>query len=326
MPDTRARGTGLKVLAAFESTYGTKVDGSGGGVYTQMPVGSYGLGLSKGLTRDPVLHGGRDMNDQYYEAQDVSGPVRVPVDQNVFGNWLKLMAGAPATVDNTGTYTHTFVFGAGDLPSMSIDAGHTALSTAKHFVHTGVKANSLSIEGGRSGQAWANLDLMAQNEAEAASAEDGSPDVSHILVPAAFLRRRGVITLGGSGIGSLVGWSLNVSNNLEAIETIRADGLVEDFDPGELAVTGDITVRFSTAVDVQNPGKNETPVALQMKLNNAADSRSLTFDVPRAFLPQVKREVSGPDGIEVTYSWAAAIDSVAGHALKATLINTVASY
>lgn len=326
MADTRARGLGLKVLAAFESTFGTRVDGSGGGVYTQLPVGSYGLGKSKGLNREPVLHGGRDMNDPYYEAQDVSGQVRVPVDQDAIGFWLKLMAGAPDTTDNGGDYTHEFTFGGAALPSMSIDAGHTRLSTAKHFVHTGVKANQMTFEGGRSGQAWATLDLMAQDETEASSAEDGSPDTSHILVPKAFLQRRGVMTLGGSAIGSLMGWSVSIANGLEAIEAIRADGLIEGLDEGEVAVTGDLTVRFSTATDVQSPGSNESPVALQMKYDNAAADRSLVLDIPRAFLPQVKREVDGPDGVEVTYSWAAALDSVAGHAAKATLTNTVASY
>ncbi|PJK29954.1 phage tail tube protein [Minwuia thermotolerans] len=326
MSEIRARGLGLKVLAAFESAFGTKVDGSGGGVYTQLPVGAYSLGKSKALNREPVLHGGRDMNDPYYEAQEVSGQVRVPIDQDAIGFWLKLMAGAPDTTDNVGDYTHVFTFGAEALPSMSIDAGHARLATAKHFLHTGVKANAMSFESGRGGQAWATLDLVAQDEAEASSAEDATPATDHILVPKAFLKRRGVMTLGGSAIGSLMGWSMSVANNLEAIEAIRADGLIEGLDEGEVAVTGDITVRFSTATDVQTPGKNETPVALQMKYDNAAADRSLIIDVPRAFLPQVKREVDGPDGVEVTYSWAAALDSADGYAAQATLLNTVASY
>jgi hypothetical protein len=57
--------------------------------------------------------------------------------------------------------------------------------------------------------------------------------------------------------------------------------------------------------------------------NIVADSCSLTFDIPRIWLLQVKREISGPDGVEVTYNWAAALDSAEDHALKATLINTI---
>ena len=43
-------------------------------------------------------------------------------------------------------------------------------------------------------------------------------------------------------------------------------------------------------------------------------------------LPQVAREVDGPDGIEVTYNFEAAKDATAGYAARATLVNGVASY
>lgn len=324
---TRARGVGSVLLGAFESTYGTAPDGSGGGVYTKYPFNQYTLGKAEGLTRDPLLGIGRDVGDSHADAFTVVGNVRVPVDHVDFGDWLKLMMGAPDTTDNEDTtYDHVFTGGGTDLPSMTLQLGHEHLSTVKRFRHTGVRADTLALESGRGGPAWATLGLIAQEEAEEVSAIDGTPIATNILVPNHFLKRRGIMTLGGSSIGSLMGWSLNLANNLEAVETIRDDGAIEDADPGEFVATGSLTIRFSTATDVPTPGKNKTPVALALTYDNADSSRSLTFALPRVFLPQVARQVDGPDGIEVTYNFEAAKDSTAGYAARATLVNGVASY
>ncbi|MDF1734935.1 MAG: phage tail tube protein [Minwuia sp.] len=324
---TRARGVGSVLLGAFESTYATAGPVRGGGVYTQYPFNQYTLGKAEPITRDPLLGIGRDVADSHADAFSVAGNIRVPVDHIDFGAWLKLMLGAPDTTDNEDTtYDHVFTGGGSDLPSMALQLGHTHLSTVKRFRHTGVRANSMSLESGRGGPAWATMDLIAQDEAEEVSAIDGSPVVTNILVPNHFQKRRGIMTLGGSAIGSLMGWSLNMSNNLEVVESIRTDGLIEDADPGEFLATGSLTIRFSTATDVPTPGKNKTPVALALTYDNADSSRSLTFALPRVFLPQVAREVDGPDGIEVTYNFEAAKDATAGYAARATLVNGVASY
>ena len=48
--------------------------------------------------------------------------------------------------------------------------------------------------------------------------------------------------------------------------------------------------------------------------------------MPRVFLPQPNRSITGPGGVSVQYDWRAAYDESEDTLLKVTLVNEVASY
>lgn len=238
MAKTRAYGSDAQLLAAFESTYGTAPDGSGGGVYTKLSFKESSLGAERPLGYDPLLGQGRDAQDPFYEAISDEGEFGVPLDLRGLGFWLKGLFGAPTTTDNPdGTYTHVFTSG-GDLPSLTFEVGHTALSTPKFYRHTGAKLENLAFDMARTGPANA----VAKGETSPASAADASPAT---LALKRFSQGSGTIKVGGSQLANVTGGRFSFSNNLERVETIRDDGLIDGADETEATAEGSIDVRFS---------------------------------------------------------------------------------
>lgn len=324
MPKTRAYGSDAQLLAAFESTYGTAPDGSGGGVYTKLSFKESSLGAERPLGYDPLLGQGRDAQDPFYEAITDEGEIGVPLDLRAIGFWLKGLFGAPSTTDNLdGTYDHVFTSG-GDLPSLTFEVGHTALTTAKFYRHTGAKLESIAFDMARTGPANATIGMVAQGETSPASAADASPLT---LALKRFSQGSGTIKVGGSQLANVTGGRLTFSNNLERVETIRDDGLIDGADETEATAEGSIDVRFSTDTTITAAVDAETPVAIEYSYSiPGAEGYLLKFALPRVFLPKKKQELRGPGGVQASYDWRAAYDSTAGHLLQVTLVNDETSY
>ena len=53
---------------------------------------------------------------------------------------------------------------------------------------------------------------------------------------------------------------------------------------------------------------------------------SFTFTVHAVYLPRPRIEISGPQGVQATFDWQAARDSVVGRMCTATLINDIEEY
>ncbi|MEE3046653.1 MAG: phage tail tube protein [Pseudomonadota bacterium] len=325
MAKARAYGADAQLLATFESTYGTAPDGSGGGVYKKLSFKSSTLGGEKPLGYDPILGQGRDAQDPYYDALTVNGDIVVPVDLRAIGFWLKGLLGSADTTDNLdGTYTHVFTSG-GDLPSLAIETGHTALTTPVFDMRTGAKLGGLQIDMQRTGPVNMTINgVVAQGEASASSSEDSTPGTYAL---SRFSQGSGSIELDSSQLAAVTGGSLTFSNNLEPVETIRDDGKIDGVDETEATAEGSITVRYSTDSTIRDTVDAETPVAMQYGWSiPGSEGYALTFDFPRVFLPKVKQPVDGPGGVQAEYNWRAAYDASSGHMMQVTLVNDVASY
>ncbi len=325
MAKTRAYGADAQLLAAFESTYGTAPDGSGGGVYKKLSFKSSSLGGEKPLGYDPILGQGRDAQDPYYDALSVNGDIVVPVDLRAIGFWLKGLLGAADTTDNMdGTYTHVFTSG-GDLPSLAIETGHTALTTPVFDMRAGTKLGGLQLDMSRTGPVNMTINgVVAQGEASAASSEDTTPGTYAL---ARFSQGTGSIELDSTQLAAVTGGSVTFSNTLEPVETIRDDGKIDGVDETEATAEGSITVRYSTDSTIRDAVDAETPVTMQYGWTiPGAAGYALTLDFPRVFLPKVKQSIDGPGGVQAEYNWRAAFDASEGHMMQVTLINDVASY
>jgi len=324
MAKTRAYGSDAQLLAVFESTYGTAPDGSAGGVYKKLSFKESSLGAEIPLGYDPLLGQGRDAQDPFYEAVTVDGDIAVPMDLRGFGFWLKGLFGAPDTTDNSdGTYTHVYTSGA-DLPSLSIEVGHIALSTKKFYLEKGVKLESLSFDMARTGPANATIGAVAQAEATPSAAADADPATYALK---RFSQGSGTIKIGGSQLANVTGGRFSFSNNLDRVETIRDDGLIDGADETEATAEGSISVRFSTDTTIPAAVDAQTPVALEYAYSiPGAEGYELSFALPRVFLPKKKNPLTGPGGVQVDYDWRAAYDASSGYMLAVTLTNDVESY
>lgn len=300
--------------AAFETNYGATPAAG----FFKLPMVSHGLGEEQPLLEDDQLGFGREGLDPTYDVITNDGDVVVPVDTKAIGFWLRATFGAPVTTGPVnGKYTHIFKSGGGNIPSISIEYGNP--DGPIFSTNYGAGVNQLKIGLARSGMLNAALSVIAQGESDpgvVSIAGAASP-----LTGPRFAQATGAILVDGVAAGDIVSADLGYTNNLEKLEVIRSDGRIGGFDPGVCRASGSITTRFATTA-LYNKARAKTAVALSFGW--ATDIASLTFTLPRVFLPKPKRSVAGPKGIQAVFNWQAS--GAAAAQLTAVLVNDVASY
>lgn len=312
-----ARQQGAKVITAFafETTYGT-APGSG---FTQLPFISTGLSAAQPLLDDDILGLGRDPAAPIKDALTADGDHVIPVDSDGLGFWLKLLFGAPTTTGTTPK-THTFTSGGWTLPSASIEVQMPDVPTFP--MYSGVMADRLSISMTRSGLLQATVGLIAQGETLATSTAAGT--LAQLATLQRFGHFNGAISRNGTALANIESAEVNYMNNLDRIETIRADGKIDGLDPSKAMMNGNLVARFAdtTLLDQAIAGG---PCSLAFSWTIGANA-SLTITAHAVYLPRPRRSVEGPSGVRVTFDWQAAKATSPARMATAALINTVASY
>ena len=312
----RAQGARAQMALAFETVYGTP-PASG---YTRMPFASTTLGAEQPLQTSELLGYGRDPLAPIKDTVTVDGDVVLPIDAAAFGFWLKAAFGAPATSGTApGPFTHEFVSGNWTLPSFSIETGMPEVP--RYAMYSGCVLDQLSWQMARSGLLTATAGIVAQGEATAAASAAGT---LADLALTRFGHFNGAITRNGAAIGNIVSVDITYANNLDRIETIRADGKIDGADPSVAALTGSVAVRFADQTLVTQ-AINGDACALEFSYSLASGA-SLTLTAHAVYLPRPRIEISGPQGVQATFDWQAATDAVAGRMCTVTLINDVEIY
>jgi len=311
----RASGARAQMALGFETTYGTPV---ASGNYWKMPFASSSLGMEQPLLASELLGYGRDPLAPVKDAITADGDVVVPIDQRFLGIWLKALFGSPTTTGTTGDYSHEFASGGWVLPSMSIEIGNPEVPSFRSL--RGVMANSISWQMQRSGLVTATVACIAQGEVAAAASSAGVLDELALDRFGAF---NGSVLLDGAAMGNVVSGSVTYSNNLEAVETIRADGMIAGADAGQATLTGEITVRFADTemLDLATAG---TPVELTFGYSTGSASFELVAHA--VYLPRPRLAIEGPGGIQATFNWQAAKAASPARMATVTLMNDMADY
>lgn len=310
----RAYGANAQLLAAFETTYGV-APLSG---YVQFPFVSSSLGSEQGLIDSDILGQGRDPAAPSRDVIKVEGDLAVPVDLRFFGHWLKALLGDPVT-SGTGPQTHVYGSGAMALPSLTVEVGMPEVPA--FFLMGGVRFNSMALNFQRSGHANATFSTIGQGEDRNTTSQTDTP-ATHAFKR--FGQFQGQVKLDGAPLANLTGASLTYSNNLERIETIRSDGKIDGADPTIAALTGAIEVRFADTALLDKATSGD-PVALEFSYVISPDEQ-LVIEAHEVYLPKPKRAISGPGGVQASFDWRAANNSVAGRMMTVTLTNDVESY
>jgi hypothetical protein len=310
----RAQGARAQMALAFETSYGTPPVGG----YTRMPFASTTLGAEQPLLGNELLGFGRDPLAPIKDAVTVDGDVVVPIDAEGFGIWLKAAFGEPTTT-GTGPYTHEFRSGGWSLPSMSIE---TAMpEVPRYAMYSGCMLDQLSWQVQRSGLLTATVKLVAQGETVGTATSAGTPAD---LALQRFGHFNGAISRDGAALGNLVSAEITYANNLDRIETIRADGKIEGADPSIAALTGRIEVRFADTTLV-NQALNGDPCEISFAYA-LPSGESLTLTAHAVYLPRPRLEIAGPQGVQVRFDWQAARDATLGRMCTVTLVNSTGAY
>ena len=310
----RAQGARSQLAAAFETTYGTAPTSG----FMQMPFASASLGAEQPLLASELLGYGRDPLAPVRDAVTADGDITVPLDAEAFGFWLKEAFGAPTTT-GTGPWTHEFQSGSWTLPSLSIETGMPEVP--RYAMYSGCVLDHLSLQMQRSGLLTATARLVAQGETVGTTTSAGTPAALELK---RFGHFNGSITRNGSALGNVVTAEITYANNLDRIETIRNDGRIDSADPSIAALTGSIEVRFADSTLVTQ-AINGDPCELEFGYA-LPSGESFTLTVHAVYLPRPRIEISGPQGVQATFDWQAARDSVVGRMCTATLVNDVETY
>lgn len=310
----RAYGSQAQMALALETTYGT-APASG---FIAMPFASTTLGAEQPLIASELLGYGRDPLAPSRDVVTVDGRIVVPVDATAIGWWLKGLLGEPTTT-GTSPKTHTYVSGASSLPSLSIEIGNPEVPYFDMF--TGCVVDSMQFRMERSGNLQATVQLIAQGSTPDTETNAGTPTAVTLQ---RFGHFNGAIERDGSALGSIVSAEFTYSNNLDAVQTIRADGLIDGVDPTMAALTGTITARFdsTTLLDQAIAG---TPCELEFSWV-ISSSLSLTITAHSVYLPRPRREITGAGGVQVTFDFQGAKDTSPARMMTAVLVNSQADY
>lgn len=314
------RAYGSNAVFAFkkELNYGVAPTGN----YYRMPFNSCDLGSESGLISDPVLGQGRDPYAPQKDVTNDDGKIVVPVDLRYFGLWLGQLFGSPTTTDETTPSVHkkhVFKSGVDDLPSFAGEVGHS--KALQYFMNTGVVADSLELAWNRSGLCQATIQLIAQGEVGPNASSSAGTLQTMVYEP--FNNFQGSIKKGGVAIGNLLSGSLKYANNMERVETIRADGKIEGVDPSQAALTGNITVRF-TDDNLFAQAQAGTPIDLEFSFVKSA-TQKIVFTIPEVYLPKPKLPINGAGGVDASFDFQCSRNATAGYMLMVTLLNDVAA-
>ncbi|AUH32375.1 phage tail tube protein [Paracoccus tegillarcae] len=310
----RAQGARAQMALAFETVYGTPPVGG----FTKMPFASTTLGAEQPLLNSELLGYGRDPLAPIKDAVTAAGDIVMPIDAEAFGFWLKAAFGDPVT-SGTGPWTHEFRSGAWVLPSLSIETGMPEVP--RFAVYSGCVLDQLNWQMQRSGLLTATARLVAQGETVGTVSNAGTPALIDLK---RFGHFNGAITRNGTGLGNVVSAQIAYANNLDRIETIRADGRIDGADPSIAALTGSIEVRFADSTLVTQALDGD-PCELEFAYV-LPSGESFTFTVHAVYLPRPRIEISGPQGVQATFDWQAARDSALSRMCTATLINDREEY
>ena len=222
-----------------------------------------------------------------------------------------------------GGFTHTFISGAASLPSFAAEIGHA--NVPAYFVHTGCVLGSMALNFQRSGAANATVNIIAQGETRFASTQGGTP-TSRVYKP--FSQFNGSIKRNNVALANITGAQFTYSNGLQAVPTIRNDGLIEAVDPTIINVNGSIDVRFADTTLVDDAiNNNAIELELAYKLAGLEGNNfSLTWTFHEVYLPRPRIPVSGPGGVQASFNWQGVYDDALLKSVTVVLKNDVTSY
>ncbi len=318
MPQLKGRATTL--LFGFQADFPTYAT-----AWQTLTAYAHGIGQAKGFVDDPMLGRGllnaRDPVGSAPSLPLTEGPLEAAFCLTEMGYWLKLFFGSPVTT-GAGDFVHVFKSGAAALPFATLQR---KLSATDWRRVKGVMGNTLSLRAEKvDGYPRLSLGLIGRDEVTETTGLAG------VVTGAVPLLRpsnaRALARWDGVLMGSTTSVSLNFSNNLERINDLNGSEAPGTIDPGDVTLSGDMTIRYSDAT-WEALAAAETPGRLELEWSHpsAPATKLLNLDMKRVLITPQGLPITGPGGVSVTYQWRAE-QQAAEPALIATLKNQTAAY
>jgi hypothetical protein len=219
-----------------------------------------------------------------------------------------------------GGYSHVYVSGGYDLPSLALEVG---MPEVPHFaMNVGCKLDGFAWEMRRSGLLTATSRIIAQGETVYAASQAGELEELELIRFGSF---NGSISQDGAPIGNIESASPSYSNNLDRIEVIRNDGQIDGADESVANLSGSLTARFNDH-DLIDQAVAGTPSELTFGYEHVSGNFAFDLVAHAVYLPRPRVPLEGPQGVRATFNWQAALDASEGVMCTATLLNDVEDY
>jgi hypothetical protein len=321
-----AKGSHVQLLLIEESTWGTTP-----ATPTAYKIPVSGIGgdwYRRNLVDNPELRANRSPQAPVRGNVQVNGSFQHPLHLDAFGWLMKHGIGVPAvSTPSTGVYSHiskmnfSGAVAGSSLPvGLSFEIGFTDI--AQYHTYSGCKINTLAFNATSEGVVICDVGIIGQDFTQDTTSGDASPTAYTSSAIDHFL---GSINEGGSPIAYVTDVSMTINNNLDSsLYTVGSAGQLGDLPEGVGMVSGSLTALFQDDTLLKK-GRDNTESSLMLKWTSGTSS--LQLDVPELIYEPASPTVSGSAGVKVTLNYRGYYTNHGdATAIKATLINTVASY
>lgn len=319
-----AKGSNVQVMIAEEATWGTTSATPAGYVIPVSGIG--GSWYQRNLIENPEYRGSRNPSAPVRGNVAVNGSLQVPLHLDAIGWILKHGIGTPTTTGTASPYTHTFkvnyaATSVGDLPiGLTIEHGFTDIG--EYHQYDGCRINSLAVNATSEGVCVFDVGIVGQGLTRDSSSMDAAPTTYTSTAVDHFAAG---ITEGGSSTAIVTDVSLTLNNTLDSSAyVVGGAGELGDLPSGIASVTGSLTALYQSDA-LFAKARNHTESSLVLAWTSG--SYSLTLTVAELVYEPAAPAVSGQAGIRQTLNFRGYYADDAGlSALKAVLVNTIASY
>lgn len=314
-----AKGRLTELLLADEATFGTAPSTG----YKPTVYYTHSLKQARPLEDDPQIGGGlnngNDSTEQQQGLPDVAGDIVVPADLAHFGYWLKLLLGAPTTTGTTN-YVHAFSSGAATLPTRTAELKYGA-SNFHQFVGLGAKTLAMDISD-QGGKQRATISMIGKKRVLLSASGAGTPAAIAAFDPLAATL--GSLLIDDVAAGSVLSMRLNFDSGIAVDRYADGDEYASAIViANDAKLSGEIRVRYSGQT-LEAIADAKTAKKLEFRWSKSTNN-SLSFVAGQAFLEPAGAPVTGPGGIDSSFSFQASQTSAAAM-LAVTLKNQIASY
>lgn len=317
MPE-QAKGSKSQVRMYYESVMGTPPIGGSNGV--RLPIVDISIGLTQAVVASRVLQDNRSAAMPIRDSRAVGGSMTWQPDVRSAG-WIlyQLLGGYAVAGPVGGLYTHTFTLGSLP-PGVTLEKLFTDLGLA--FQYYGCRFNTLNWDIGTGGVQEASIDVIGTDEGNTAVI-DAAP-LTHpfvgFRVPSVTLAQAGITTTTATRFG------MNLANNLEPSRVIGNGGLINGAPEGTFGSTGTLETQFRSLTDY-NKARNSTEESIIVTYPAVQAGMSLQWLFDEVQYNVAPIPIAGPGGVTVPLAWTAYYDdAAAGSAVRAIIINDVATY
>ncbi len=216
-----------------------------------------------------------------------------------------------------GTWTNNVLKNGLTRPSFSFYEYFGDITGDQYELFKGVVINSTTFTLPPTGIATVAYTLMGQDMALVSVSP--ATTVNDSVEGDLLISARGSIQIGGATVADITNLTLTVNNNVTG-DPVIGSNIVPQFFWGSFDVNGSISAELADNT-LTTAYIAASPVSIVLELDGVSAGK-LTFDVPKAKLSSVAKNVSGMGAITLTANFQGLLDTVTGCTIQCTRSST----